>query len=315
MNRMDRLLGIVLELQRRGHTRAEDLAAKFETSKRTIYRDMQALCETGVPVVAEAGKGYSLVEGYFLPPLSFTADEATMLVLGGDLIAQHFDAQYHAAAQTATAKIETVLSDKLQREVNYLRASIAFVVPETLSSKEATQMLPVLRRAIIERRTARFHYHTRRAQDGEPARKWREADPYGMYHYGDAWYLIAFCHLRQEPRNFRLDRMNELKLLDQTFERPAGFSMGPPEDNGRQTVVRVLFDEEVAPWVRESRAYYVKSMEETPNGLLVTLHVHAERELMQWLLCWGSHARVLEPAGLRAALAEEGRKIFEKYSD
>jgi predicted DNA-binding transcriptional regulator YafY len=315
MNRMDRLLGIVLELQRRGNARAEDLAAKFETSKRTIYRDMQALSETGVPVVAEAGKGYSLVEGYFLPPLSFTTDEATMLVLGGDLIAQHFDAQYRAAVQTATAKLETVLSDKLRQEVNYLRASIAFVVPETLASKETAQRLPVLRRAIIERRTVRFHYHTRRAQDGEPARKWRDADPYGMYHYGDAWYLMAFCHLRQESRSFRLDRLSQLKLLDNTFERPAGFSMEPPEDTARQIVVRVLFDEEAAPWVRESRAYYVKTMEETPDGLMVTLHVHAERELMQWLLYWGSHARVLEPAGLREVLAEEGRKIFEKYSD
>src|SRR5262245_55242723 len=142
MNRMDRLLGIVLELQRRGNVRAEDLAAKFETSKRTIYRDMQALSETGVPVVAEAGKGYSLVEGYFLPPLSFTTDEATMLALGGDLIAQHFDAQYRVAVQTATAKLEAVLSDKLRREVNYLRESIAFVVPETLSSRETAQMLP-----------------------------------------------------------------------------------------------------------------------------------------------------------------------------
>ncbi len=74
MNRTDRLLAIVLELQGRGKRRAEDLAETFETSKRTIYRDIQALCETGVPIVSIPGRGYSLVEGYFLPPLSFTTD-------------------------------------------------------------------------------------------------------------------------------------------------------------------------------------------------------------------------------------------------
>src|SRR6266545_780388 len=85
MNRTDRLLAIVLELQRKGARRAEDLAATFETSKRTIYRDIQALCESGVPVVAQPGVGYSLVEGYFLPPVSFSVDEATMLLRGAEL--------------------------------------------------------------------------------------------------------------------------------------------------------------------------------------------------------------------------------------
>src|SRR5262249_31219100 len=103
MNRTDRLLAIVLELQRKGARRAEDLAATFETSKRTIYRDVQALCESGVPVVAQPGVGYSLVEGYFLPPVSFSLDEATMLLLGADSAAQNFDAQYRAAARSSNA--------------------------------------------------------------------------------------------------------------------------------------------------------------------------------------------------------------------
>jgi predicted DNA-binding transcriptional regulator YafY len=268
-----------------------------------------------VPVVAEAGKGYSLVEGYFLPPLSFSTDEATMLVLGGDLIAQHFDAQYRAAVQTATAKLEAVLSDKLRQEVSYLRESIALSCRRHCRAKKQHRCCPCCAARLSSGGRCAFTITTRRARDGEPARKWREADPYGMYHYGDAWYLMAFCHLRQESRSFRLDRLSQLKLLEHTFERPAGFFDGAAEDTARQVIVRVLFDEEAAPWVRESRAYYVNAMEERPDGLLVTLHVHAERELMQWLLYWGSHARVLEPQGLREALAEEGRKIFEKYSD
>lgn len=311
---MDRLLGIVLELQRRKHVRAEDLAAKYETSKRTIYRDMQALGETGVPIIAEAGKGYSLVEGYFLPPLTFTSEEATMLALGSDLMAQHFDVQYRDAATSASAKLEAVLPLAQRAQVEHLRKSITFVVPETLASEAVAALLPALRRALLERRTIQFHYHTRYAHDGEPAKKTRSADPYGMYHYGDTWYLLAYCHLRQAVRSFRLDRLSQLKVLDQTFELPADFSMEPPEeDESRKVTVRVLFDEEAAPWVREARAYAVAAVDEKADGLLITYRVNEARDLLQWLLSWGSHARVLEPTYLREELAEEARKIFSLY--
>jgi predicted DNA-binding transcriptional regulator YafY len=173
MNRTDRLLAILLELQRKGARRAEDLAATFETSKRTIYRDIQALCESGVPVVAQPGVGYSLVEGYFLPPVSFSVDEATMLLLGADSAAQNFDAQYRDAAASAGRKIEAVLSEKLRGEVEYLRGNIAFVAPATLASGKSASFLPQLRRAIIERRTIRFDYHTRYSQDGRDSRNTR----------------------------------------------------------------------------------------------------------------------------------------------
>ena len=109
MNKTDRLLAIVLELQGKGRQRAEDLAATFETSKRTIYRDVLALCEAGVPIISIPGQGYSLMKGYFLPPLSFTTEEATMLLLGSDFMARNFDAQYRLAAESASRKIGSVL--------------------------------------------------------------------------------------------------------------------------------------------------------------------------------------------------------------
>lgn len=96
MNRIDRLLAIVLELQRqkRSYYRAKDLAATFEVSHRTIYRDLIALREMGVPIAVVERQGYALIEGYFLPPLSFTVDEALILALGSDFMAKNFDEQY-----------------------------------------------------------------------------------------------------------------------------------------------------------------------------------------------------------------------------
>ncbi len=313
MNRTDRLLGVLLELQRRKRVRAEDLAALFETSKRTIYRDIQALCETGVPIIAQAGQGYSLVEGYFLPPLSFSVAEATMLVLGSALAAHSFDAQYREAAHSASRKIEAVLSASQREEVQYLQDSITLIAPETIGQGLTKDCLAQLRRAIIERKTVQFHYHTRYPQNGAAARNTRAADPYGLVHYNSAWYLISYCHLRRAIRNFRLDRITELKLLGQTFQRPANFQIKPPEEQVRKITVQVLFDAEVTPWVKEARGFYLTEMKDTPYGLLVTLHLHSEEEVIPWLLSWSYHVRIIEPQSIRQRIAAEAQKIAQNY--
>jgi len=314
MNRTDRLLAIVLELQGKGRQRAEDLAATFETSKRTIYRDIQALGEAGVPLVSVPGQGYSLMKGYFLPPLSFSTDEATMLLLGSDYMAQNFDAQYRGAAQSASRKIEGVLPEKLREEVHYLQNSIRFITAGTVENKAETEMLRQLRRAIIERITVRFRYHTRYAASGHSEQHTREANPYGLIHSLNAWHLVAYCHLRHDIRNFRLDRVERLELLPQTFQRPNDFKM---QENRRveqnDIVVRARFDKEVARWVRESRSYYTIAEEEDAAGLLVTLKVRQENEILQWLLSWGQHVQVLEPASLRQSIAREAREMLRDH--
>src|SRR5437588_6110560 len=119
MNRTDRLLAIVLELQARRYTRADDLAAQFEVSVRTIYRDVLALCAAGVPVVATPGYGYTLPPGYFLPPLMLTPDEAGMLLLGAAFVAEQVDAPYRQAVETARKKIDKLLPEATRREVAF----------------------------------------------------------------------------------------------------------------------------------------------------------------------------------------------------
>src|SRR2546429_7626755 len=105
MTKTDRLLAIVLELQRRGQLRAGGLAETFERSPRTIYRDILALGEAGGPIFAVSGHGYSLMEGDFLAPLSFTTEGAVMVLLGGDLMARNFYGQYRAGAEAAGRKV------------------------------------------------------------------------------------------------------------------------------------------------------------------------------------------------------------------
>jgi predicted DNA-binding transcriptional regulator YafY len=311
MNRIDRMLAIVLELQAKKQLRAEDLAATFEVSKRTIYRDVMALAESGVPVVSIPGQGYSLDEGYFLPPLTFKADEAIMLLLGADVAAQHFDDQYRSAAQSARHKIVTVLPESLRREVGYLESSIQFIVTHGPSALETLQLL---RRAIIQCRTVRFRYHTRYRDETSNTISPRDADPYALVHIGGAWMLTAYCHTRREIRHFRLDRMEEVTLLNQVFMRPADFKIQRSSEDDRTVVAHVLFDHETAPRIKEAPSSFQVAQEDHPDGLLVTLTVRHPSDILNWLLSWGSHARVLEPESLCEMLAREAQGMLQNHA-
>lgn len=159
MNKTDRLLAIVLELQRKEVVRAEDLATRFETSVRTIYRDIQALSEAGVPIIGAPGTGYSLMEGYFLPPISFTVQEAVSLLMGTDFIEQRFDDDYRVRAQAARGKIEVILPESVRNETSRVRKAIRLLISDKqVTPSKEKEYLEKIRRAILDERKISFHY-------------------------------------------------------------------------------------------------------------------------------------------------------------
>ena len=119
--------------------------------------------------------------------------------------------------------------------------------------------------------------------------------------------------MRRAIRNFRLDRMTDLQLLEQTFQCPANFQRETPKAHTRQLTVQVLFDAEVTPWVKEARGFYLTEIKDTPYGLLVTMQLHSEEEVIPWLLSWGYHVRVVAPQSLRQRIAAEAQKIVQNY--
>jgi predicted DNA-binding transcriptional regulator YafY len=311
MNRTDRLLALVLEIRLRGSVRAEDLAKIFSTSKRTIYRDIQALSEAGVPIVSLMGQGYQLAEGYFLPPLAFTHDEATLLVLGLSAIAKSFDKDYQQKVEDARRKILGVLSENIRTHVDFLEQRLMLGSVQTLPPAQL-EALQLLRKAIVLGQTVQFRYFTRYPGDGKVSL--RQADPYGLACINNTWYMSGYCHLRKERRIFRLSRMEALKLTNQHFQHPADYHIQDGTERDDLIIeVKVLFSEDVLPWVNEDSLFFIKSKEPHEDGMLVTLRVRHLDEIVQWVLSWGAHARVLAPTELQDRLKAEAHNLLKNY--
>lgn len=315
MNKTERQLAITLELQHRKMLRAEDLAARFETSVRTIYRDIQALSEAGVPIVGAPGQGYSLMEGYFLPPVGFTAEEAVALLMGADFIEQRLDADFDKGAKTAKVKIEAILPEPIRNESMRIRETMRlFYGREPISGRKEKDYLEKTRHAILEHRKLSFSYLKKIPEaDGNRESK-RTVAPYGLALVQGNWTLVARCDLRQDIRHFRLSRMADLAVLEESYSMPPGFNLSdyrPQNERNLEVLLKVSSD--IADKIAETGSFYMELTEEVDDGLLVTFRVWRPEELLPYILGWGGGVEVLEPESLRIRVREEAEKIFKRY--
>lgn len=298
MNRVDRLLGLILFLQSRPMSTAEEMAAHFGKSVRTIYRDIASLGEAGVPVMAQAGMGYSLARGFHLPPVSFTAEEAGALMTGGLLVERFADGSVTRPLRPALMKILAVLPKAMQ--VRMLRLEQGMATTAQPSPPARTADLGQLQAALASRSVIRMSY----LGWGKSAAEKREVEPMGLIHYLERWHLIAWCRSRGELRDFRTDRMSRVTVTAETFEpkaefSPAAYLRSLPSPNLR---AEVRFPPEQADRARREWWQGVVEDRETPSGTVMTLAAVDWEQLVRWLLTFGTEAEVLAPASLRQDL-------------
>ena len=213
MRRADRLFQVIQLLRRRHVLTAAAIAQELEVSERTVYRDIADLVRSGVPIAGEAGVGYTLRRGFDLPPLMFTEEEIEALVLGTRVVSSWADEGLAKAAESALARIEAALPDRLKARLTGSRLfAPSFHVPQQVAGA-----LAELRKAIDERRPARLDY-----ADNDGAKTDRVVRPLGLFFWGNKWTLTAWCELRDDFRDFRLDRIQEMTMLDSRFEPDPG---------------------------------------------------------------------------------------------
>ncbi len=221
MNRIDRLLGIITLLQAKKHRTVPQIAEHFGISERTVFRDLRAIGEIGVPVMFEPEKGYSVGSGFFLPPVSLTAEEANALSLAEPLVIRFADKSVQQHYGTALSKIRMVLGRMQQERLDHTRRQTAHFVPDHYAHlMPATDYLVPIQNAIVERRILRIGYVNQQEEESL-----REVEPIGLTFYSLNWHLIAWCHLRGEYRDFRTSRISQLTVTLQPFRKTDHISL------------------------------------------------------------------------------------------
>lgn len=212
MNRIDRLFGILTLLQSKKFVPAEKIADKFQISVRTVYRDIKALIEQGIPVSFEATKGYFIVQGYFLPPIAFNTDEANALLLMESVVYAFTDKSIQTQYSNALNKIKGVLKYSQKETLETLNQSIKLQLPPCFSNDY--EYLSMLQQTISAKTIVEFDYKNNKEEVSR-----RKAEPIGLIFYAFSWHLIAWCHLRSDYRDFKVSRILKISNTGMPFHK------------------------------------------------------------------------------------------------
>ncbi len=310
MNRVDRLLALILYLQSRRVVTAEEMARHFELSIRTIYRDLAALGEAGVPIAAEAGVGYTLMKGYNLPPVNFSAEEASALVTAAMLVQQFTDESIRAQMNSALLKVRAILPRDRQEQISRLELGMATSTNTRLPMQAD---LSLLQQALAHRRPLRFQY--RGAGKSEITE--RTVEPLGLVYYLQRWHLIAWCRTRNDYRDFRADRMTFVTALSESFTPREDFRLAdfihttrPPSTLSAS----VKFNPRAADRAKREWWLGIVEEQEVDDGFVLTLATPEWDGLVSWLLSFGRSATVMAPASLRKLLVKAAGDVAEHHA-
>ncbi len=210
MNRIDRLFGILILLQSKKYVSAESIANRFEISIRTVYRDVKALTEQGVPLSFEPNKGYFIVQGYFLPPVSFNTDEASALLMMERFLEGFADKSIKQHYQSALDKVKNILKSNQKEVLENLNANIRLQLPKRLHSD--VEYLSLLQNAIADKHIVAIRYKNYKEEISE-----RRLEPIGLIFYAFSWHLIGYCHLRNAYRDFKVNNILQLNCSSLPF--------------------------------------------------------------------------------------------------
>lgn len=308
---------MVLHLQGRRVVRAEELAQTFEISERTVYRDIVALGEAGVPVVGEAGVGYSLARGYHLPPVMFTADEALAMAVGQDLVKAMTDDSIAGPMGDALVKIRSVLPVDHQDALDRLRQATAVLSPKGEKvEKLPRRFLLRVQRAAIARAVLNMKY-----RDREGVGTAREIEPLGVIYFNDAWYVVAWCRMRKGLRHFRVDRMVEIERTGEKYAVREDFTLTKhleSERHGGEASFKAVA--RMTPGAADSaRAErwlgVVDEREISDRELELTFEVGSLEGMAWWILSQAGRAWIVSPDKLRRKVAKMARQVGEKHQD
>ena len=317
LNRTERLFALILLLQNRPSMTSRDLAEHFMVSRRTIFRDLRALSESGVPLTYADQGGYEILEGYQLPPLMLSARQAATLLVGAEFMKLQSDASLRKEADEVALKIRSVLPKQIRDYIDQLNERTVldpYWLHERPMRDEEGGSWYDLSEAVAQHRSVIMEYYV---QSRDELTK-RKVDPLGLVYYTDHWNLIAYDHLRDDIRNFLLDNIRSMFVLSERFEPPEGFDLEEHlkerGENPQNVRIVVRFAPQIYRWARQSIPAEIEEERPRKGAIDVTFYFENLGYVARWLLRFGTQAQVLEPAALRERVREEALELARLHA-
>ena len=311
MNRFDRLTSILIQLQSKRIVKAKEIAERFNISLRTVYRDIRSLESAGVPIGSEPGVGYYLVPGYSLPPVMFTDEEANALLLGGKLIEKMSDQSISKKFKSAMYKIKSVLNSSSKDNLDLLDDSIK--VSDAFAKPQNTHILNI-QKAISQQKKIILDYFSFYSEE----KTRRTVDPIGLYYYSNAWHLIAFCNLRNDYRDFKIERIKKIITSEKSFSVNNHSTLDEYikmiRNKFELVLVKVKFKNKIAKLIVEQKHYYgfveeAKRKSETEMTFMIS-----SLDLMSsWLIMFGKDVKVVSPKKLETNIKQLIKELTNHY--
>lgn len=313
MNRIDRISAILIQLQSRRVVKAGDIADRFNISLRTVYRDVKTLEEAGIPLIGEAGVGYSIMDGYRLPPVMFTREEATAFLTAEKLMEKLTDPQSDGHYKSAMYKIRSVLRMAEKDFLENIDGHIEVLKGRRLpGAKLDLNPLQIILKGIGDRTVLSIHYFAFHSQEKSE----RCIEPVGVFYQDSYWHLIAWCRLRLDYRDFRLDRISDISLTGERFRTQHPnlneyISRSAKERNLQEVIIRV--EKRVLPYINEQK-YYNGFVSEREVGEMTEIRFLTEylEGFVRWLLMYGDMAEIVTPIELKEKVREISGTIHQK---
>lgn len=313
VKRFDRIVAILVQLQSKRIVKAQELSDRFEVSLRTIYRDIRTLEAAGVPIASEAGIGYSIMEGYRLPPVMFTREEAGSFVAAEKLMQKFTDRSLGGHYESAMIKLKSVLRGTEKDWVEALENQVRIIPSQEIFNDNVPDALEILFESIAEKTQVFLKYES--IQSESPVD--RTIEPVGIFNENNYWYVMAYCHLRKDYRQFRTDRIHKIHRTPNRFE-----SGHPPmedmQNNGtpQKTLVKILVDKKVAKYLKGSRNNYGFISQKSRIGAVEMSFMveDMQHHFPRWYMSFGDYAQILEPPALKSRVLELLQKQKELLS-
>jgi len=351
MNRFDRVTSLLVLLQTRSIVTAQFLADYFNVSERTIYRDIRTLENAGVPIGAEAGVGYFIEQGYRLPPVSFTLDEASSLLLGEKLLVTSLDANSLVDFKQALNKVRSVIDSSDKDYLSSFDANIK-VLPtgshfpiDDMSLHNKNDSMPT-----VTNQDSSHGHDSLKVQEGisHSSDNWlrecrsvlvraqvvdidysslssnsntiRCIEPIGLFYYSWHWHLIAWCRLREAYRDFRLDRIVSFSPRSEQFVRHNRLTLQQylNEQSEREELeeVEIFFTRESARFVGEQRYMFGFIDEERQkDGVKMRFLTHIPEYMARWLLQYTNDIEVINGDSIKKALQKFTAQLSAHWNE